>query len=88
MSRGFVYILRDNKGKLYIGSTSDIMRRMKQHASGHTQTTRNMKNAELVLQQEYDSLATARKVEKAIKTMKRKDYIAKMIEDGYIKLAK
>ena len=40
----------------------------------------------LALVQEYDSIEIARKIERKIKNMKRKDYIEKMVKDGYIKL--
>ena len=45
-----------------------------------------MINPKLVLFQEYYSIKIARKIEKKIKSLKRKDYIEKMINDGYIKL--
>jgi len=85
--KGFVYILKSqDKGGFYIGSTSDIKRRLKQHSNGHTQTSRNMGVTDLMLVQEYDSLETARKVERNIKKLKRKDYIQKMIEEKEIKM--
>lgn len=84
--KGYVYILRDRTGKFYIGSTSEIERRLNQHMSGHTQTTRNMVDPILVLVQEYHNLDVARKIERKIKKLKRKDYIEKMIHDGKIKI--
>ena len=83
---GFLYILKDNNGKFYIGSTDDLKRRLKQHYLGHTQTTRNMKNPTLVFSQKFSSLQEARKIEARIKKLKRKDYIEKIIKDGYIKM--
>ena len=82
---GFVYILRDNN-KLYIGSTDNLKRRLRQHEIGHTQTTKNMNNPVLVFSQNFDSLKEARKIEAKIKKLKRKDYIEKIIKDGYIKM--
>lgn len=61
-------------------------RRLSQHKSGHTQTTYRNKFSEVVLIQKYPSLKIARSIEKKIKKLKRKDYIEKMIKDGYIKL--
>lgn len=84
--KGFVYILKDDKGKFYIGSTIDIKRRMRQHKYRHTHTTVRMQKPKLVLLQEYNSLDIARKVERRIKNLKRKDYIEKMIADNYIKI--
>jgi putative endonuclease len=84
--KGYVYILRDSYGKLYVGSTTNINKRLKQHFAGHTQTTRNMASPELVFTQEYTSNDQARKVEMKLKSLKRKDYLEKIINDGYIKL--
>ncbi len=83
---GFVYILEDDQGKFYIGSTTDIERRFAQHTSGHTQTTRRMGRLTLRLVQKYDTLEQARSVEKSIKKLKRKDYIKKMVDEQYIKI--
>jgi predicted GIY-YIG superfamily endonuclease len=59
---------------------------MKQHHSGHTQTTDRMKNFVLVLSQKYNSLNEARRIELKIKKLKRKDYIKKMVAEGCIKI--
>ena len=66
-----VYILKDDNGLFYIGSTIDLVKRLCQHNNGHTQTTSRMKNPKLVLSQEYDSLTAARNVERRIKNLKR-----------------
>jgi len=83
---GYVYILKDEAGKFYIGSTDDIDRRMGQHRSGHTQTTRRMNLPGLVFNQVFPTLDQARKIEKRLKQLKRKDYIEKIIREGYIKM--
>lgn len=82
----YVYILKNEAGKFYVGSTNNLERRIKQHLYGHSQTTKAMRNPKLVLAQEYSSLQTARKIERKIKKLKRKDYIEKMIKNGYIKM--
>ncbi|MFH1207160.1 MAG: GIY-YIG nuclease family protein [Patescibacteria group bacterium] len=84
--KAFVYILRDAHGKFYIGSTTDLKRRLRQHQLGHTRTTRNMTSPELVHSQEYAALLEARKIERRLKNLKRKDYIARIIQDGNIKM--
>jgi putative endonuclease len=84
--KGFVYILQfDESGHYYIGSTTDIERRLKQHISGHTPTTKRLGIFTLVFSQQFDDLITARRIEHKIKSWKRKDFIAKIIQDGYIK---
>jgi predicted GIY-YIG superfamily endonuclease len=45
-----------------------------------------MKNVKLILAQEYNSLEDARRIELKLKRLKRKDYIAKIIADGIIKI--
>lgn len=82
-----VYILKDELGRFYIGSTDNLERRLKQHVSGYTQTTRNMKSPKLVLSQEVQNLEQARKIERKLKNLKRRDYIEKIVSEGYIKLA-
>ena len=84
--KGFVYILKDSTGKFYIGSTDNIDRRLSQHEQGHTQTTRNMEKPELIFQQGYESIKVARQIERRLKSLKRKDYIEKIIADGYIRM--
>ena len=83
----YVYILKNKDGGFYIGSTNNLKRRLKQHTIGHTQTTRLRGYNELVLVQSYNNLNIARKIEYKIKKFKRKDYIEKMILDGYIKIS-
>ena len=85
--RGTVYILKNNEGRYYIGSTNNLNRRLKQHSRGHTQTTNFRKMHELVFIQHFDTLAYARKVELWLKKLKRKNYIEKIVRDGYIKKA-
>ena len=81
----YVYILKSNKGNFYVGSTVNIKNRLKQHLGGHTQTTKNKKIYNLVFKQELSTLLEARRIERKIKNWKRKDYIEKILNDGYIK---
>ena len=83
---GFLYILKDKKGRFYIGSTNDLERRNKQHQNKHTFTTRRMDNPKIVLSQKYETLDQARVIERKLKKLKRKDYIEKIVRDGYIRI--
>ena len=82
----FVYILKGEIGHFYIGSTADLEERLKHHLGGHTPSTSKMGKLELVFSQEYPCLKDARYVEKRLKNLKRRDYIEKIIKDGYIKI--
>ena len=83
---GYIYILQDDNKKFYIGSTDNLQKRLHQHALGHTQTTRNMKNPKIAFSQKFESLQLARKIELRLKRLKRRDYIEKIVKDGYIKM--
>jgi len=83
---GIIYILESVNGRYYIGSTNDLNRRIEQHTQGHTWTTQRFKNFKLVFSQQYPSLKIARKIELRLKKLKRKDYIAKIIKDGHIRI--
>ena len=82
----FVYILKFLTGKFYIGSTANLQRRLKHHDGGYTPSTKRLGNGVLVLSQEYPTLADARSVEYKIKALKRHDYVAKIVADGYIRI--
>lgn len=81
-----LYILQDKNGKFYIGSTKNLAVRIRQHKAGHTQTTRNMVEPKLVFSKEYDTLENARRVERRLKKLKRKDYIEKIVKDRFVKI--
>ena len=82
----FVYILKNEEGRYYIGSTTDLNDRMSHHLGGHTPSTRRIGDLELVFTQEYKFLKEARSVELKLKKLKRRDYIASIVKDGFIKI--
>ena len=82
--KAYVYILQGDNGKYYVGSTTDIDRRIAQHNSGHTYTTARMGSIRLVFTQRYDTVIKARMIEKKLKSWKRKDYLDKIIKEGVI----
>ena len=81
-----VYILQFGKGEFYIGSTDDLERRIKQHTNEHTPSTKRLGEGKLVFKQNYQTLKDARSVEYKLKKLKRRDYIAKIVQDRYIKI--
>ncbi|CAN5708403.1 hypothetical protein BH23PAT2_BH23PAT2_02780 [soil metagenome] len=68
MTKSVVYILKDDKGTYYIGSTIDIERRLRQPQSGHTHSTHRMTNPRLVFSQQFSTINKARSIEKKIKS--------------------
>lgn len=63
-----VYVLKDKDGKLYKGMINNLERRIKEHRSGHTQTTSRMKDISLVYKEEFKTFEEARKRELYLKT--------------------
>ncbi len=82
----FVYILQNEKGKYYIGSTVDLKDRMDHHMGGYTPSTKRFGKLKLVFSQQYKTLKEVRSIEMKIKKLKRHDYIANIIKDGFIKI--
>jgi putative endonuclease len=83
----WVYILKTQKDKYYIGSTDNLEQRIRHHSGGYTPSTKRLGFVECFFSQKYDTLKDARYIEKKLKKLKRRDYIEKIIEDGYIKIS-
>jgi putative endonuclease len=67
----WVYMLRGSSGRYYIGSTTDLQRRLEQHRHGHTPSTRRLgQNLELATALKVDTLPEARKLERDMKRKK------------------
>ena len=64
----WVYILHGASGRHYIGSTTDLPRRLEQHHRGHTSTTRRLGgDLQLAAAAEFATLAEARELERILK---------------------
>ena len=85
----FVYILKSfQKNKYYIGSTKRALDdRLNDHNQGRVTSTKSLKPWKLMVSREYNSYSQARKIELKLKMLKRKDYIERIVRDGYIKLS-
>ncbi len=67
----WVYMLRGSSGRYYIGSTTDLKRRLEQHRHGHTYSTRRLGlTLELAAALEVGTLAEAREMEREMKRKK------------------
>ncbi len=75
-----LYILKNEKtNRYYIGSTIDIERRLKEHRSGKTRTTKILQTFTLVYTEEFSTIDEARLREKKLKSYKSKKYIEWLI---------
>ncbi len=85
--KAWVYILYfDTSDKFYVGSTTNLARRLKQHGAGHTPSTKRLGGEfKLVFSQKTNSVSIARNAENKIKSWKRRDFIEKIVSDGKVK---
>ena len=68
----WLYILRLKSGQLYIGSTTDLDRRIEEHYSRHAcRTTKLDPPTDLLYSEEFDSFSEAHRREKQIKRWSR-----------------
>lgn len=81
----YVYILESLKsGRYYIGSTTNLEKRIKKHTSGAVHTTRRFLPLRLVFYKEYSDIKEAMRIEYRLKRLKRKDYLKKIVDSGKI----
>ncbi len=67
----FVYVLQNERtSRHYIGSTTDLQRRLADHNRGNTSSTRNRGVWRLVYWEAYKDLGAARRREREIKSYK------------------
>jgi len=75
----FTYILQSEiDGSCYIGSTSNIERRLEKHNFGHSPYTSKKKPWKVIYYEEFDSKNEAIKREKFLKKQKNKNFYLKL----------
>ena len=76
----YVYILQSKStGRFYVGSTSDLERRLAEHHRAHSLATRGRGPWVLVYQEEFPTLREARQRERQIKSWKSAKLIAQLV---------
>jgi len=77
-----VYILESLKSRrYYIGSTDNVMGRLRQHNAGVVAATKNIRPLNLITFIPCGSLTEARQAEYRLKCYKRRDILKKIIQD-------
>jgi len=66
----YVYLLKDRFGKLYIGFTSNLKRRLKEHASGKSKYLSLRRPIKLIYYEAYLSKLDAKERERKLKKFK------------------
>ncbi len=76
----YLYILKsDQTEKYYIGETSDIEKRLKEHLSGKSSFGKRNKELQLAYKKEFHNRSEARKIESFLKRQKSRLFIEKFI---------
>jgi putative endonuclease len=74
----YIYILKSKKdGKLYIGFTTQLNRRLQQHKNGESLSTKYHRPFEIIYYEAYSSEKDARRREKNLKLFSKSYYSLK-----------
>ena len=77
----FVYILRSLKdGRYYIGSTSNLEKRVERHNQGGNISTKNRRPLELVYFETYNTRVDALRRERVVKSYKGGEAFEKLVQ--------
>ena len=83
MPSHFVYVLQSEKnGRYYIGYSSDIQTRLATHNAGSVKATRNLRPWKLMYTEQHPDATSARKREWALKKMKSRIAIERLISSS------
>jgi len=63
----YVYLLKDEKGKIYIGYTSNLKKRILEHLHKKVDATKKMKNLKLIYYEAYLDKEKAQERERKLK---------------------
>lgn len=75
-----VYVIKSKvDGRLYVGFTENLERRVKEHNAGKTKSTKGYLPWTLVFQEEVNERSLARKREKYLKSGCGKEFLKKII---------
>ena len=78
-----MYIIFSEKlNKYYVGACTNLQRRLHEHNNGHSKFTSLGLPWTLVLTEQFDTLAEAKKREMKVKKMKSRRYIEELIAKG------
>ena len=82
----YVYVLRSQKnGRLYVGSTNDIARRLAQHSSGKSKYTSNLRPLHLIYQETFKTRLEARRRELFFKSGKGRELLKTLLSTGSVR---
>ena len=79
----YVYVLKSQvDGKLYIGYTTNLRNRLREHEGGEVLSTRARRPFELIFYKSYKSMEDAKRRERYFKTFQGKSSLRMMLQDS------
>jgi len=82
----YIYILQSQVNfRYYIGSTTNLERRINEHNNGQSKYTSLTKPFKLVFSQEFKNIQLAKKIESKLKRFKSRQIIDRIVKDKVIK---
>ena len=82
-----IYILQSKKnGKYYIGSTNNLDRRIAEHNSGKTRSSKYLRPLRLVFKKEFEALKKAREIESKLKKLKNRNIIDTIVKEQKLRM--
>ncbi len=89
MEQGYLYILESIlNGKYYIGSTTNLLRRIYDHNTGNTPSTKSGRPWKLVFSLQIGSLSKARTLELKLEKHKSRKILEQIVKDQEIRMLK
>jgi len=81
----YVYVLQDSvNGKLYIGRSDDLKRRLREHLDGKVHTTSRMNDPKLIFYEAFRAKPDAIRRERYFKTSKGRKTLRLMLRDSLL----
>jgi len=80
LAQGIIYLLKNQNGAYYFGSTNNLARRFNEHNQGKSISTRSQKPWHLATKKEYENIIIARRLEQKMKSWK-----LKITEENFLK---
>ena len=76
-----VYAIKSElDGRIYVGMTNDLARRIKEHESGKTRSTKGYRPWKLIYSQSVDHRDKARELEKKLKAGSGKEFLKSVVK--------
>jgi putative endonuclease len=83
IEKWFTYVMRSGKDLgFYVGLTSNLERRLKEHNAGYNRSTRSRRPFEIVYVEHCDSRLEARKREKFLKSGVGREFLKRVVSGG------